>query len=277
METEHLSALLEMNIDRIYCDYSKANLDNIERLDKENDLSDIELFIKLPQIVREEELERLKVGIKRLEESNIAGYLVTNLGIAELLKDTDKKLIADYTVHNFNSYTIGHWQNQDYDGVVLSPELTLQEIKRITDCNQIKKEIKVYGHLPMMISEYCPIGGVATGFDSSKDCHQACLNKNYGLKDRKGFIAPIKTDPVTCRSTIYNSQPLFLVDYLDEIVRAGCQRFRLDFINESKAEMIEIIQAYREKLDNLEVNHPRLKVKMQRKGYTTGHFYRGVK
>lgn len=276
-EIDHLEDILKVGVDRVYCDSNRLNSDNIETLVHQARDYNTEFFIKLPQIARSVEMKQVKKQVEKLEESGIDGYLISQLGSAQLLKETEKKLIIDYPVNNFNSYTIKHWEEEDYAGVVLSPELTLEEIKALTQYNNINKEIIVYGHLPMMITEYCPIGGVTTEFNSDKECDQKCLGKNYGLLDRKDVIAPIEANSASCSTIIYNSQPLYLLDYLPQITQSGCQSYRLDFVLEDKAEILEILQAYKAKINNEEFAWANLNTKMKKKGYTKGHFYRGVK
>lgn len=273
---DYLKSVLKVGVDRVYCDNKRINLFKIEDLIQQAENYDTEFFVKLPQIAGREEMEEVKEQIKKLEETGIDGYLVPQLGIAQLLKGTDKKLVADYPVNNFNSYIINHWRQAGYERVILSPELNLKEIRTIAQYNKIDKEVIVYGHLPMMITEYCPIGGVVTGFDCDTDCNQKCLEGNYGLLDRKRMIAPIETDLDNCSTLIYNSQVLYLLDYLPEITRAGCQSYRLDFIFEDKEEIIEITQAYRDKIDDENFTSTQLQAKMSNRGYTKGHFYRGV-
>lgn len=276
-EIDYLDDILEVGIDRVYCDSQQLELDQIDDFVQQAKSYDTEFFIKLPQIARQYRMREVKKKINRLEDSQLDGYLVSQLGIAYLLQKTEKKLIADYPLNIFNSYTVNHWQLDEYEGVVLSPELTLNEIKNLTEYNNINKEIIVYGHLSMMITEYCPIGAVMTGFDSEQSCKQECLQGDFGLLDRKDMAAPIDPDPANCIATIYNSQPLYVVDYLSKITQSGCQSYRLDFIREDKEEAVEILQAYRAKVDNRDFDSTALKDRMNQKGYTTGHFYRGVK
>ncbi|MGM0502530.1 MAG: DUF3656 domain-containing U32 family peptidase, partial [Bacillota bacterium] len=86
------------------------------------------------------------------------------------------------------------------------------------------------------------------------------------------MVEAIETDAENCRATIYNSQPLHLLNYLDEIIKAGAEYIRLNFTIESKVEMMKIIKEYQQKLKSPEEN-----VGSTINEYTTGHFYRGVK
>ncbi|AGB41286.1 collagenase-like protease [Halobacteroides halobius DSM 5150] len=278
-QEDYIEDLLKLEVDRIYCD-SQIKITRLKNVTKQ--AQETEIFIRLPRIAKEQELEKIKQKITRLEKTEIDGFLVPQLGVAKLVKDSTKKLVADFPLNIFNSYSTKLWAKEDYQGVVLSPELTRKEISELTKYNQIEKEIIVYGHLPMMISEYCPVGFVTgdLGPKESKKCNVDCLAKGYGLLDRKNMIAPIKTEPQSCRSIIYNSQPLYLMKYLEEIKETNCHSYRLDFTVESREEVLEITKAYQSRIQGRKLGPDKIKKlnqKMQQKGYTTGHFYRGVK
>ncbi|GAB6098368.1 U32 family peptidase [Halanaerocella petrolearia] len=280
-QTDYITDIAPLEVDRIYLDSKKVNIDKLDGIISQTDKYNTELFIRLPRIAREEEMKQIKVEIEKLEQTEIDGYLVPQLGVVELVKDTNKELIADFSLNTFNNYTTKLWQKEGYKGVVLSPELTLKEVKKLARYNEIEKEVIVYGHLPMMISEYCPVGYVTGGGEvGPRGCETNCRDNKYGLLDRKDMIAPIKTDPNSCRSIIYNSQPLYLIKHLNKITKTNCQNYRLDFTIESKEEVITIIKAYQSKIEKSNLNSnilSNLNQKMQKEGYTTGHFFRGVK
>ncbi|WP_027340400.1 DUF3656 domain-containing U32 family peptidase [Halonatronum saccharophilum] len=274
-----VDSILSVGVDRIYLDLEKVKRLDLDNLAKRFKKKGTQLMIKLPQIARQAEMDEVRENLKRLEKSQIDGYLVGQLGQAYLLRDSNKILIGDYPLNTFNSYSVKHWLEEGYRSITLSPELNLEEIREINSNNPIQKELIVYGHLPMMISEYCPIGGVKRGFDLSKECKSECRKANYGLLDRKGMIAPVIGDPKSCSSIIYNSQPIYLMKYLQEIGKSGSSSYRLDFIFEGERDVVEIIKGYKERLlgipsEGVEIDA--LSFKMRKKGYTTGHFYRGV-
>ena len=274
------AAALTEEVDRVYCtDYQLTEAKLTELIDQ-SQKTNTELFIRLPQISRQADRQAIKEQIARLEASDIDGFLIPQLGAAQLTAKSTKKLAADYPLHNFNSYTAAHWAREGYEGVTLSPELTLKEIRKLARDNKIEKEIIIYGHLPMMITEYCPIEGVTANFQAEQNCSANCQEKQYGLKDRKGMIAPIITAPQNCRTAIYNSQPLYLLDYMTDLKQVNCSWYRLNFTIETREEVTEIITVYRIKLNNPELTTAtsrQLTKKMNQQGYTTGHFFRGVK
>jgi putative protease len=216
-------------------------------------------------------MEELKVRLEELEATQIDGYLIPQLGALHLARGTDKSIVADAPLNTFNRHSLELLGDLGCETVTLSPELTLTEIKEVNHLTEPEQEIIIYGHLAMMVSEYCPVGGVESKFDSSQGCQIDCEGTSYGLLDRKGMVEPIETDRDNCRSFIYNSQPLYLLQYLDEIKESGCEQLRLNFTIESKEEVLEMISAYQGKLAE-----PDKIVSTAIQNYTTGHFYRGV-
>ena len=266
--SKQLEAALNTSINRIYTPLKNINLAQLKRVVAEQE--ETEIFLQLPRIASQKELEEFKEQVEILEETELDGYLLSQLGIVQLVQESNKSLAADFSLNLFNSYSLSLMQELNFSSAAVSPELTLREIEKLgTD---IAKELIVYGYLPMMHSTYCPIGAVARKFDFSQSCKLNCQERSYGLKDRKGMVEPIETEPKNCRSIIYNSQPLHLLNHLAKIKDSNCDSLRLNFTFEGKEETEEIIKAYQAKLEN-----PRKKISSAIKDYTTGHFFRGVK
>lgn len=267
---EQLKVVLDKKIAQVYFPLREVDLAQFSRA-AQNAVK-TEIFIKLPRIAHQDELEKIKTKLAKIDKNLIDGYLISQLGAFELVTGTDKSLAADFSLNIFNSWTLERLAEFGVETAAVSPELRLKEIEDLATDKNIVKEVIVYGYLPMMVSNYCPVGGVARKFDFSQECTINCQNRNYGLRDRKGMVEAIKTDPQNCRSIIYNSQPLHLLNHLAKFKDSNCARLRLDFTFEGKEETAEIIKNYQTQLRN-----PQQKVSSTIKNYTTGHFFRGVK
>jgi putative protease len=165
------------------------------------------------------------------------------------------------------------------NGVTLSLELTLNQIRDLEDIPGFAKEAVVYGRIPLMTSEYCPVGSLAGGFSSNKQCTAACQKNQYYLKDRMGAQFPVICDRVDCRSTIFNSNVFLLEENIDKIKQAGVDIIRLNFTDETPDEMVEIVNMHRALVD---LGYDALKRfgslvdRIKSRGFTKGHYFRGV-
>lgn len=157
----------------------------------------------------------------------------------------------------------------------------MKQINEITRYGNVGYEIIGYGHLPMMVTEFCPMDAIM-GYEKAKNC-TVCKEREYGLQDRYGFVFPIIREE-GCRVTILNSQKLFVLEFLKEIADSHINQIRLQFTNEDKNEIINIVNVYRKSLDYALNNSEEIPREAQdllqhyksKKDYTKGHFFRGV-
>lgn len=274
---------IELGIRRLYLNLARLTPARVHEL-KALTAEKIELFAVLPRISRKAEMEKVIAWLKQMEDSELDGFLLANLGEAYLLKDSSRRKIVDFPLNIFNRLTVDYWEETGVEGVTISPELNLREMEELIQWGNVEKEAIVYGYLPAMITEYCPVGAVEGGMTAQKSC-TAPRKAMYGLLDRMGHIFPILKDCQNCRSTILNPQPLFLLEQLEQIARTGqpgrgLAVLRMDLTLENEVDAIELVGAYLKRLNNpterLTPAMVKLVEKMQARGFTKGHFYRGV-
>ena len=130
-----------------------------------------------------------------------------------------------------------------------------------------------------MNSEYCPVGSVAGGWESGKKCGEPCKNGIYMLKDRKGMKFPVMCDKIDCRSTILNSNVLFMADSLENSHSWGIDNIRLDITDESPDDVKNLVDMHRLGCINSKEMTERYHAMIDRikaSGFTRGHYFRGV-
>lgn len=264
---EQLESALECGVDRIY--YEDTNT-----IDKAMSLAmkyNKKVIYSAPRIIRNKEYNHLA-------EANNAGVesvQVGNYGSIDYFKD--KKLNIDYYLNAFNSETINYYKEIGADTLCISQELNINEIKETIKYTDINIESVVYGYTPLMITEYCPMGVIVR--DCKKDKRVAkCKESIYALRNSKGDEFRVSQD-IFCRSTIYNSNVTCMLDNLYELHEIGINVLRLDFTLEDKGTVKEVIEAYQEVLSNdykLGTKATKLYNKLDEKGTTAGHYYKGV-
>ncbi|QGU94977.1 U32 family peptidase [Clostridium bovifaecis] len=252
---EQLKAVEECGIENIAVELFMRNCDiDLERV------SSKEIYIKTPSIVKGEFEAVCKIIEKNLLK--IKGIITSNLGLINRFKGKTQ-IIGDYKLNLFNSYSL-RFYNRNLQGATISLELNKKEIQEFIKKVNLPCTLFVYGKPELMVSEYCPIGSVFGGQDSKNACKGECNKGSFVLRDRKGEEMAVNTDKF-CRSHIYNSSPINLIPNLEEIKKINISSFRLDFIDESYEEVINIIRSFKEGKFEKDFNN-----------YTRGHFKRGV-
>ncbi|MEG0050939.1 MAG: DUF3656 domain-containing protein [Terrisporobacter sp.] len=264
---EQLQEVLNFDVDVIY--YEDAS--NIEQALQYGKDVDKKVIYSAPRIIRNKEYSKLN-KIKKLNPNTLQ---IGTLGSIEYFKNKD--YCIDYYLNPFNSETINHFKKEGASTVCISQELNINEIQETLVYTDVDVESVVYGYTPMMISEYCPMGVVVRDCKKDKKCKE-CKESKYALRDFKGEEYRLSQD-LFCRTTIYNSKPTCMLDNLQELFNIGVNIFRLDFTGERPSEVKEILESYFEVINNdfrLGSKSTRLYNKLDEKGITTAHFYKGV-
>ena len=264
---EQLESALECGLDRIY--YEDTNtIDKAMRLAMKYNKK---VTYSAPRIIRNKEYNHLA----KANNAGVESVQVGNYGSIDYFKD--KKLNIDYYLNAFNSETINYYKEIGADTLCISQELNINEIKETIKYTDINIESVVYGYTPLMITEYCPMGVIVR--DCKKDKRVAkCKESIYALRNSKGDEFRVSQD-IFCRSTIYNSNVTCMLDNLYELHEIGINVLRLDFTLEDKGTVKEVIEAYQEVLSNdykLGTKATKLYNKLDEKGTTAGHYYKGV-
>jgi len=267
-----------LEIDRLYIPFN-ALLSNKAKEIISN-LNGKEVYIHIPPVTRGNYDKLIKSKLTEIVDMGVEGVLVGNIGHINKEKYPDNiKVAGDYSLNCFNSSSLEQLAQLGVSCVTLSVELTLNQIRNLADISGMSKEVTVYGRIPLMTSEYCPVGSIAGGFGSKTKCSVACEKGEYCLKDRTGTKFPVLCDRIDCRSTIFNSNVLLLEENIDKISESGVDIIRLNFTDETYEEMNGIVNMHRDliALGKRALDSQReLIQRIKNHGFTKGHYFRGV-
>jgi len=263
---------LDLNkLDRIYLGF----YDNLYEVVNKIKSKDKEVYISTGRVLYQKDLDELRNYISPISQL-VDGISVSNLGSLKYFSDSfDLKIHCDTGLNLFNSFSIKFLNNLGISSFTLSPELNLQQIKKITEKVEGNIEGIVYGYLPVMITGNCPMA-IVKGCKDDRNCKACKFSKGYGLKDRKDFI--FETQRKNGYSVIYNSVPIFVLDSIDKIFAAGINMARLDFTNEIK-DISKIQSVLYDYINNLKGYNDLLNFIEEFKSQnniTNGHYFRGV-
>ena len=260
-----LKAVVGLNVDKIY-------YEDLKTLDQAIEIAKEKIIYSAPRIVRNKEYNSLE-KFKQYSKDNVQ---ISSLGEVKFYKENSEDVTfnVDYYLNPFNSETINHYKKEGAKTICISQELNINEIKETTKYTDLEIETLAYGYIPMMISEYCPMGVLTRNCKKDKRC-TACNESKYALRDFKGEEYRI-SQGLFCRSTIYNSRPNCLINELEELLDAGVSVFRLDFTHEDATLVARITQAFIDALDNNFTAGAEVLDIFDELDTTLGHLYKGI-
>ena len=233
----------------------------------------IALRLRTPTIVRPEERRQLAPWLA-LDLPILTGHL----GLVAELSREGRDVIADYAVNCFNQHTAREIFALGAERIVLSVELTTDEMAAVAaPWNGQGFDVFVHGRPEGMTIEHCVL---SAAFDREPTtCRDLCvkLHTNVELTDPAGYTFPVATDSA-CRNRLLHSRPVDAAEYLPRLWRAGLRSYRVVF-NVPAAGVAEIVRGYRSMIDALSAGQrpdPTAVRAVVGSAFTRGHFARAV-
>jgi hypothetical protein len=174
-----------------------------------------------PSVFGRAEDETLRL-LERAASLGATDVLVCHAGQIETVKRFGLTPHGDFRLNVFNSSAARLYLDAGLRDVMLSPELTLPQIRDIS----APKSVIVYGRLPLMLLTK-PVEATS-------------------LTDKTGAVFPIITD-YGC-DHLYNSVPIYMADRERDLSSAGILCRHFIFTTETKAEAARVIDAYKNRI-----------------------------
>ena len=252
--------------------YALSIYDEVARLCAQ---SDVICTFATPRVVKDDEVEAYKHTLEAIVQSHPDSISIhvpqALLWLREL--GYTGAIEADTGLNIFNTPTLHFWEQLHISCVNPSQELTLKQITDIAKHSHVPIETMVHGYTEMMISEYCAIASfVGTG--SKVNCPMPCVKESYSLKDRKGEIFPIRTDPY-CRMHIMNSHEMDMRAYVPMLLQKGISILRVDGRHMEPSYVKDIVSQY-VGIAKGTMETPPKKIDSQGESITRGHYFRGI-
>ncbi|MBF1750472.1 MAG: U32 family peptidase [Veillonella sp.] len=252
--------------------YALSIYDEVARLCAQ---SDVICTFATPRVVKDDEVEAYKHTLEAIVQSHPDSISIhvpqALLWLREL--GYTGAIEADTGLNIFNTPTLHFWEQLHISCVNPSQELTLKQITELAKHSHVPIETMIHGYTEMMISEYCAIASfVGTG--SKVNCPMPCVKESYSLKDRKGEIFPIRTDPY-CRMHIMNSHEMDMRAYVPMLLQKGISILRVDGRHMKPSYVKDIVSQY-VGIATGTMEAPPKKIDSQGESITRGHYFRGI-
>lgn len=255
-----LAALDNKAVTIVYIEAYSITPSDMEEIFAKNGYN-TKIYLSLPHIFRMKDEQsfhkKWKSFINRAD-----GFLVRNIEAYFYLEKLGirNNIVFDYNLYTFNKNA--KMLVKEINSNVKTTVPVEQNIKELFTRECQGEEMVVYGYMPVMFTANC----IAKTCDN---CNKQ--SGRYQLKDRMSQIMNVQCVCNYCYNIIYNTNPLSLIKYKNEIKMLGVDSVRLEFTVETVAEINEIISKYEQSFinDSAEVE--------EINNSTRGHFKRGVK
>ena len=251
--------------------------------------AEINFVLKFPRITDNNYLDSVLPLVSQTLRPDIPGIMVDNCGTAHAFmhRYPASVLSGSIGLNIFNHEAVRHLSSR-FGMVTLSTELSRDEIRLLIHAAQLQGcspsfALIVQGSIEAMVSEDCILQPSLPCNGKRGDTYASGF---FGITDATGHIFPVRIDS-ECRSHIFNSAEICLIDHLPSLMQIGINEVVIDARGRTGTYTGEIIRLYQEavllaekgaRADDRRFEPLKDAVKhLAIGGITAGHFIRGLK
>ena len=241
------------------------------------------LYITMNAVFHAQDFAGLEDYIAALRDAAVDAFIVTDPGVMMACRRIapDVPLHLSTQANTTNAASARFWHEQGISRIILSRELSLEEIAEIRHNTPKTLELEVFVHGAMCIaySGRCLLSSFFTGRSgNSGACAQPC-RWEYHIYERgyEGEYFPIFSDD---RGTyVLNSKDLCMIEHLDKLRDAGVVSFKIEGRMKSAYYVACVTGAYRRAVDDVLAGrqfNPALLDEVAKAGsrpFTTGFYF----
>ncbi|MGF1521488.1 MAG: DUF3656 domain-containing protein [Leptolyngbyaceae cyanobacterium] len=179
--------------------------------------------------------------------SQADGYLIRNYD--HLAYFAGQRCIGDFSLNVANPLTAQYFKTQyPLERLTASYDLNIDQLESLLQASPTDWfEITLHQHMPLFHMEHCVFCAFLSDGKDFRDCGRPCETHTVKLRDRTGTEHVLQAD-AGCRNTLFNGVAQTGAEYAQRLLKAGARHFRIEFLNESPAEVTQILQSYRQLL-----------------------------
>ncbi|WP_250433703.1 peptidase U32 family protein [Hanstruepera flava] len=263
---ESLQAALDNGADSVYFGVEQLNmrarasinftLDDLPEISKRCQEKGVRTYLTLNTIIYDHDLSIVKTLVKKAKEASITAVIAMDQAVIAIAREFDMEVHISTQINITNIETVKFY-TMFADTMVLSRELSLRQVKKITE--QIEKEqikgpsgklveIEIFGHgaLCMAVSGKCYMSLHAYNSSANRGaCKQNCRKKYTVIDQETGIEMELDNE------YIMSPKDLCTIDFLDQIADSGIKVLKIEGRGRAPEYVAKVIKCYRDAIDSV--------------------------
>lgn len=220
----------------------------------------VRVYVTVNTAPRDAEYPALAAYLRRLGELAPDALIVADIGVFSLCRELipEMELHVSTQANSVSAADVRAWGRLGAKRVVLSRELTLEEIRAIRAAVPLGTELECFIHGSMCISYSgrCLLSNYLCGRDANHGaCAQPCRWEykirptSYELIERERPDMPIPIEETAGETFIMSSRDLSMIAHVPELIDAGIASFKIEGRMKSAYYTAVVTNAYRMAID----------------------------
>ena len=261
---ESLQAAIQNGADSVYFGVEQLNMrarasvnftmDDLSEIVRRCEEKNMRTYLTLNTIVYDHDLSVVKTLLNKAKEAGITAVIASDQAVISSARGIGMEVHISTQLNVTNIETVKFY-SLFADTMVLSRELSLRQVKHITD--QIEKdqikgpsgdlvEIEIFGHgaLCMAVSGKCYLSLHSDNSSANRGaCKQNCRKKYTVIDQETGFEIELDNE------YLMSPKDLCTIDILDQVIDSGIQVLKIEGRGRAPEYVATVIKTYREAID----------------------------
>ncbi|WP_417204252.1 peptidase U32 family protein [Acetoanaerobium sticklandii] len=225
---EQFEAALKFNVDRVYVHGYKLYSLLSKKYPNKN------IYYALPPVIKQSDISIID---KILKSNPNIKVLHSSLGYIE--SQIFENVVLDYPLNLLNSFSHNLMHKKSCE-TTITPEMIFSiggSLDYIDDIQMV--EMPVYLYPKLMITEYCPHKN-----DDGVCKYKKCMLEHTQIISKQSDEYVLKKS-INCKTILYPSKPKHInINAVNNFIDKGFSKFRVELLNESYDETINILESY---------------------------------
>jgi len=261
---ESLQAALDNGADSVYFGVEQLNmrarssinftLKDLPEIAKRCKTKNVRAYLTLNTIIYDHDLSVVKTLLSKAKANNISAVIASDQAVISTARSLEIAVHISTQLNVTNIETVKFY-SLFADTIVLSRELSLRQVKKITE--QIEKEqvkgpngnlveIEIFGHgaLCMAVSGKCYLSLHSHNSSANRGaCKQNCRKKYTVIDQESGFEIEIDNE------YMMSPKDLCTLDFLDQVIDSGMKILKLEGRGRAPEYVATVTKTYRNAID----------------------------
>ena len=262
---ESMQAALDNGCDSIYFGVEQLNmraratvnfvLDDLPEIARRCNEKNVRTYLTLNTIIYDHDLSIVKTLLTKAKEAGITAVIASDQAVIMTARTIGMEVHISTQLNVTNIETVKFYA-MFADTIVLSRELSLRQVKKITEDiekEQVKGpsgnlvEIEIFGHgaLCMAVSGKCYLSLHSHNSSANRGaCKQNCRKKYTVIDQESGFEIEVDNE------YLMSPKDLCTLDFLDQVIDSGIKVLKIEGRGRAADYVATVIKIYREAIDS---------------------------
>lgn len=254
-----ISAALKNGADAIYigmegcnlrANVSNFNLKEIKEATRIIHDNNARVYVCTNTILKDKDLEDLESKLPSLHSFEVDALIVSDLGAIDLAVDNGLDVHVSVQANISNTKSLNVLKKIGAKRVILSRELSLDEIKEIAKKSPLEVEVFVHGALCMAISGRCLLSHYLYGKSANHgQCLQPC-RKAWKLISEDDETLILEAGQGNIQSYILSPRDLCMIKHIPSLLDAGIHALKIEGRARPADYVATVTRVYREAINS---------------------------